>query len=124
MAGMTTPKPPAAPSYYQAEASIVDASTVGGGQCYFNFPQVPAGKRLRLTSVSAQLASGVDSIDLQGAGAAYFVTKAVPSSDLLQSMVSFYFEPESTPIAHVYVGPNYKEHTSLIVTLVGVLETA
>jgi hypothetical protein len=109
---------------YQAQASVVDASTVQGGQCYFNFPQVPAGKRLRLTSVSAQLGSAANDLDLQSGGVAYFVTKADPASAFLQSKVSFYFEPKSTPVAHVFVGPNYTQHTSLIVTLVGVLETA
>ena len=78
----------------------------------------------RLASVSAQLRDAANALDLQSGGAAYFVTKAVLASDFLQSMVSFYFEPKSTPVAHVFVGPNYKEHTSLIVTLVGVLETA
>jgi hypothetical protein len=109
---------------YQAQASIVDASTAPGGQCYFNFPQVPAGKRLRLTSVSAQLGAAANDLDLQSGEVAYFVTKADPAFAFLQSMVSFYFEPKSTPVAHVFVGPNYTQHTSLIVTLVGVLETA
>jgi hypothetical protein len=108
---------------YQAQAGIADASTVPGGQCYFNFPQVPAGKRLRLTSVSAQLGPAANDLDLQSGGVAYFVTKADPASSFLQSMVSFYFEPKSTPVAHVFVGPNYTQHTSLIVTLVGVLES-
>jgi hypothetical protein len=112
------------PSHYQAQASIADASTAPGGQCYFNFPQVPDGKRLRLTSVSAQLGPAANDLDLQSGAVAYFVTKADPASSFLQSVVSFYFEPKSTPVAHVFVGPNYTQHTSLIVTLVGVLETA
>ena len=112
------------PSHYQAQAGIADASTVPGGQCYFNFPPVPDGTRLRLTSVSAQLGSAANDLDLQSGGVAYFVTKADPALGYLQSMVSFYFEPNSTPVAHVFVGPNYTQHTSLILTLVGVLETA
>jgi hypothetical protein len=109
---------------YQAQAGIADASTVPGGQCYFNFPKVPAGKRLHLTSVSAQLGAAANDLELQSGGVSYFVTKADPAFGYLQSMVSLYLEPKSTPVAHVFVGPNYTQHTSLIVTLVGVLETA
>jgi hypothetical protein len=111
-------------THYQAQTSIADASTAPGGQCYFNFPQVPDGKRLRLTSVSAQLGDAANDLDLQSDGVFYFVTKADPSFGFLQSVVSFYFEPKSTPLAHVFVGPNYTQHTSLVITLVGVLETA
>lgn len=108
---------------YQAQAGIADASTCPQGQCYFTFPRVPAGKRLQLTSVSAQLGDASDVIVLEGAdGVDYFVSKCDPALGYLTQMVSYYYEAESTPTARVFVGPNYKEHTSLIITLVGVLE--
>ncbi|MBV8788103.1 MAG: hypothetical protein JOZ00_15610 [Mycobacterium sp.] len=108
---------------YQAQAAVGDASTCPQGQCYFTFPQVPAGKRLKLTSVSAQLGDASDVIVLEGAGAvAYFVTKCDRSLGYLTQVVSFFYEAGDTPTARVYVGPNYTEHTSLIITLVGILE--
>jgi hypothetical protein len=109
---------------YQAQAGIADASTCPQGQCYFTFPPVPAGKRLKLTSVSAQLGDASDVIVLEGAGAAdYFVSKCDPALGYLTQVISFFYEAGSTPTARVFVGPNYTEHTSLIITLVGVLET-
>jgi hypothetical protein len=109
---------------YQAQAGIGDASTCPQGQCYFTFPQVPVGKRLKLTSVSAQLADASDVIVLEGAGeVAYFVTKCDPSLGYLTQVVTFFYEAGDTPTARVFVGPNYTEHTSLIITLVGILET-
>ena len=107
---------------YQAQASIGDASTCPQGQCHFTFPPVPAGKRLQLTSVSAQLATAANVIVLEGNGVAYFVTKSDPALDYLTSVVSLFYEAGSTPTARVFVGPNYTQHTSLIITLVGVLE--
>jgi hypothetical protein len=52
---------------YQATASV-DASTCPRGQCQFNFPGTGPYKRLRVTSVSAQLPWGTDVIVL-GLGA-------------------------------------------------------
>jgi hypothetical protein len=117
---MTQPVEP-----YQAEAAVADASTCPQGQCQFTFPPVPAKKRLQLTSVSAQLGNAADTIVLEGSGAvSYFVTKSNPALGYLTQVVSFFYEPGSTPTARVFVGPNYKQHTSLIITLVGVLEPA
>lgn len=109
---------------YQAQAGIADASTCPQGQCYFTFPRVPAGKRLKLTSVSAQLGDASDVIVLEGAGEVnYFVSKCDPALGYLTQVISFFYEGGSTPSARVFVGPNYTEHTSLIITLVGILET-
>jgi hypothetical protein len=117
---MTQPVEP-----YQAEAAVGDASTCPQGQCQFTFPPVPAKKRLQLTSVSAQLGNAADVIVLEGSGAAsYFVTKSNPALGYLTQVVSFFYEPGSTPTARVFVGPNYQQHTSLIITLVGVLGPA
>jgi hypothetical protein len=109
---------------YQAQAGIGDASTCPQGQCYFTFPRVPAGKRLKLTSVSAQLGDASDVIVLEGAdNVNYFVSKCDPALGYLTQLISFFYEEGSTPSARVYVGSNYTEHTSLIITLVGILET-
>jgi hypothetical protein len=108
---------------YQAQAAIADASTSPQGQCEFTFPQVPARKRLLLTSVSAQLGNAADVISLEGGSASYFVTKTDPALGFLTQVISFFYEPGSTPTARVYVGPNFTEHISLIITLVGVLES-
>lgn len=108
---------------YQAQAAVGDASKCPQGQCYFSFPQVPEGKRLKLTSVSAQLGDAADVIVLEGAGeVAYFVTKCDPALGYLTQVISFFYEAGNTPTARVFVGPNYTEHTSLIITLVGILE--
>jgi hypothetical protein len=109
---------------YQAQASVVDASTCPYGNCQFTFPPVPAKKRLRLTSVSAQLGKTADTIVLNGPGELpYFVTKSNPASDFLTQVVSFFYEAGSTPFASVFVGSNI-EPTTVVITLVGVLEPA
>jgi hypothetical protein len=115
---MTQPVEP-----YQAQAAVADASTCPQGQCQFTFPPVPAKKRLQLTSVSAQLGPAADTIVLEGE-VSYFVTKSNPALGYLTQVVSFFYEPGSTPTARVFVGPNYQQHTSLIITLVGVLGPA
>ena len=46
---------------YQATAVVGDSATCPGGQCQFTFPTVAAGKRLLITSVSAQLGRGLSS---------------------------------------------------------------
>lgn len=117
MPNMTQPVEP-----YQAEAVVGDSSTCPQSQCQFTFPQVPAGKRLLLTSVSAQLGPTASVIVLEGNGVSYFVTKSDPALDCLTSVVSLFYEAGSTPTARVFV-PDKTEHTSLIITLVGVLAT-
>jgi len=117
MPNMTQPVEP-----YQAQAVVGDSSTCPQSQCQFTFPKVPAGKRLLLTSVSAQLGPASDVIVLEGNGVSYFVTKSDPVLSCLTSVVSLFYEAGSTPTARVFV-PDKTQHTSLIITLVGVLQT-
>ena len=107
---------------YQATASVSDSANCPGAQCRFTFPTVPAGKRLLLTSVSAQLGRVASSIVLEGNGVPYFVTKSDPALGNLTTLVSLFYEAGSTPTARVFA-PDTTQHTSLIITLVGVLET-
>jgi hypothetical protein len=104
---------------YQAMAVVGDSATCAGGQCQFTFPTVPAGKRLLITSVSAQLGQN-NTIVLEGNGVSYFVTKTHPDLGDVTAPVSLYYEPGSTPAARVFA-PDTTQHTSLIITLVGEL---
>ena len=63
-----------------------------------------------------------DVIVLEGNGVSYFVTKSDPVLSCLTSVVSLFYEAGSTPTARVFV-PDKTQHTSLIITLVGVLQT-
>ena len=80
---------------------------------------VPAGQRLLITSVSAQLGPH-EAIILEGSGVEYFVTKTHPDLTYLTAPVSLYYEPGSTPTARVFA-PDTTQHTSLLITLVGEL---
>jgi hypothetical protein len=106
---------------YQATDSVADSATCPGSQCEFTFPAVPAGKRLLITSVSAQLGRVSSSIVLEGNGVPYFVTKSHPDLGNVTAPVSLYFEAGSVPRARVFA-PDTTQHTSLIITLVGELE--
>jgi hypothetical protein len=106
---------------YQKTASI-NVSNCSGNQCIVSYPTVPAGKRLVLTSVSAQLGT-LNPIVLEGGAATYFVSKTDPSLTYLNAQVSFYYEPGSTPTARMFAPPG-TPNTSLIVTLVGYLTPA
>jgi hypothetical protein len=106
---------------YQATAVVGDSSTCPGHQCEFTFPTVPAGSRLLITSVSAQLGRTQETIVLEGNGVSYFVAKTHPDLDYLTAPVSLYFEPGSTPTGRVFA-PDTTQHTSLIITLVGELQ--
>jgi hypothetical protein len=105
---------------YQAMASVPDSTTCPGGQCILNFPTVPAGKRLVITNVSAQLGPAADQLVLEGNGVSFFVPKSDPNIGFLASEVTVYFNAGTTPTARIFVG-NSTQHTSLIVTLVGYL---
>jgi len=105
---------------YQATAVVADSATCPGGQCPFTFPTVPAGKRLLITSVSAQLGPNHDTIVFEGSGVSYFVTKTHPDLGNVTAPVSLYYEPGRTPTARVFA-PNTTQHTSLIITVVGEL---
>jgi hypothetical protein len=103
---------------YQAMASIGDSTTCPSAQCILNFPVVPAGKRLVVDSVSAQLGPASNQLVLEGNGVSYFVPKSHPDLGYLAVPVTVYFNAESTPTARIFA-PDTTQHTSLIVTLVG-----
>jgi hypothetical protein len=103
---------------YQAMAGVSDSTTCPGGQCIVSFPTVPAGKRLVITTVSAQLGPVSDSLVLEGNGVSFFVPKSDRNNGVLASQVTLYFDAGTTPTARIFVG-NSPQHTSLIVTLVG-----
>lgn len=108
---------------YQAQSGIADSATCPNMQCYFTFPMIPAGKRLQLTSVSAQLGRVSNTIVLEGGGVAYFVTKSHPDLGTLTTPVSLFYGPGTTPSARVFA-PDTSLHTSLVVTIVGELSAA
>jgi hypothetical protein len=99
-------------------ASIPDSTTCPSAQCILNFPAVPRGKRLVLTSVSAQLGPASNQLVLEGNGVSYFVPKSHPDLGYLAVPVTVYFNAGSAPTARIFA-PNTAQHTSLIVTLVG-----
>ena len=103
---------------YQAMASVSDSTTCPGGQCILSFPTVPAGKRLVIASVSAQLGSVSNQLVLEGNGVSFFVPKSDMNIGFLASQVTLYFDAGTTPTARIFAG-NSTQHTSLIVTLVG-----
>jgi hypothetical protein len=102
---------------YQTQGSVSDSSTCAP-QCTISFPAVPAGKRLVITNVSAQLGASIDILVIEGNGAAFFVPKPYPTASYLATPVTVYFEPGSTPTARFFV-QDATQHTSLIVTYVG-----
>jgi hypothetical protein len=108
---------------YQYEADVADSSTCPYSQCYFTFPTVPRGKRLQLTSVSAQLGRYMNTIVLEGNGVTYFVTTPDPDGSNLTVPVSLFYEPGRTPTARVFTG-NGTYSATLVITLVGVLDPA
>lgn len=105
---------------YQATASVADSATCPGNQCQFTFPTVPAGKRLLITSVSAQLGRSHDTIVFEGSGVPYFVTKTHPDLGNVTAPVSLHYDSGRTPTARVFA-PDPTQHTSLIITIVGEL---
>jgi hypothetical protein len=103
---------------YQAMASIADSATCPSAQCVLSFPPVPRGKRLVLTSVSAQLGQASNQLVLEGNGVSYFVPKFHPDLSYLAVPVTVYYDAGSTPTARIFA-PDTAQHASLIVTLVG-----
>jgi hypothetical protein len=87
-------------------------------QCIVTFPAAPAGKRLVITSVTAQLSAAIsDTVLLEGNGAAVFATKSNPYSSNLTASVLDYFGSGVAPTARIYA-PNAPS-SSIIVTLAG-----
>jgi hypothetical protein len=102
---------------YQTQGAIGDAATCAP-QCVISFPTVPAGKRLVITNVSAQLGTSMGGFVIEGNGVVFFVPKAYPTANTLAVPVTVYFEPGSTPTARFFV-QDATQHTSLVVTVVG-----
>ena len=92
-------------------------------QCIISFPTVPQGKRLVLTSVSAQLGTTINSFALEGSGVTYFVPKLDPTIGNVAQPITLYYEPGATPTARIFA-PNTQQGTSLIITVVGHLVPA
>jgi hypothetical protein len=113
-----------------ANAQAVEPYQAMGGQntpcpndqCIISFPAVPQGKRLVLTSVSAQLGRTISSFVLEGSGVVYFVPKLDPTTDNVAQPITLYYEPGATPTARIFA--NNTPSTSLIVTVVGHLVPA
>jgi hypothetical protein len=100
---------------YQHQASIGDSSTCAP-QCRLTFPAVPAGQRLVITYVSAQL-DATSSPVLEGADETLFLIRTGPGTNI-SLPVTFYFEPGDVPVIRIFQ-QNSAAHTSLIGLLVG-----
>jgi hypothetical protein len=111
---------PQALNPYQHQGSISDSTTCPSQQCIISFPTVPAGHRLVITNVSAQLGPQSNQLVLEGSGSAFFVPKSDPNIGYLAVPVTVYYEAGSTRTARIFA-QNTAQHTSLIVTLVGYL---
>ncbi len=94
-----------------------------GSQCIITFPVVPAGQRLVVTEVMAQLGPATDTIVLEGGSATGFIPKNNPGTGYVAQPITLYYEAGSAPRARMFV-PNATATTSLIVTLVGHLVPA
>jgi len=92
-------------------------------QCIIPFPPVPQGKRLVLTSVSAQLGTNVATVVLEGSGVSYFVPRLAQTNGFVAQPVTLYYGPGATPTARIFSG-NTPASESQIVTIVGHLVPA
>ena len=92
-------------------------------QCIIPFPPVPQGKRLVLTSVSAQLGTNVAAVVLEGSGVSYFVPRLAQTNGFVAQPVTLYYGPGATPTARIFSG-NTPASESQIVTIVGHLVPA
>ena len=115
---------------YQANAQTMEPYQASGSkntpcpsnQCIISFPTVPQGKRLVLTSVSAQLSTNVDALILEGSGVSYFVPRLQPRGYVAQP-ITLYYGPGATPTARIF-SLNTPPSESQIVTIVGHLVPA
>ena len=92
-------------------------------QCIIPFPPVPQGKRLVLTSVSAQLGTNVATVVLEVSGVSYFVPRLAQTNGFVAQPVTLYYGPGATPTARIFSG-NTPASESQIVTIVGHLVPA
>ena len=114
---------------YRANAQTLEPYQASGfkntpcpnNQCIISFPPVPQGKRLVLTSVSAQLGTTIDTIVLEGSGVSYFVPR-LAQRDVAQ-LITLYYGPGATPTARMF-SANTPASQSLVVTIVGHLVPA
>jgi hypothetical protein len=100
---------------YQAMGAV--NTPCPNSQCIISFPAVPMGKRLVLTSVSAQLGPA-NSLLLEGNGVTYFVPKLEPTAINVAQPITLYYAPGATPTARIYAG-GISGSTSMVVTVVG-----
>ena len=63
---------------------------------------MPPGKRLVVTSVSAQLGPASNQLVLEGGGVTYFVPKSHPDLGYLAAPVTVYYGAGSTPTARIF----------------------
>jgi hypothetical protein len=101
---------------YQEQRDIPDARSCAP-QCVVYFSPVPAGQRLVITQISAQVGAGVSTLVMEGPSATLFIPKPFPSSDYINSAVTFNYAAGQTPSARMFIPASSGE--SLIVTLVG-----
>ncbi|MEA3062493.1 MAG: hypothetical protein QOJ94_2274 [Sphingomonadales bacterium] len=106
---------------YQHQGAI-NTPQCTSNQCIITFPAVPAGKRLVLASVSAQVGS-LPGFVLEGSGATYFVPKANPANGMIAQPITLYYSAGQQPTARIFAPPGTPS-TSIIVTLVGQLQPA
>jgi len=107
---------------YQHQGGI-NTPQCAGNQCIITFPAVPAGKRLVLASVSAQVGISLSGLVLEGSGVTYFVPKANPSNGMIAQPITLFYSAGQQPTARVFAPPGTPS-TSIIVTLVGQLVPA
>lgn len=111
---------------YQQTGSA-NAAQCANNQCIISFAAVPAGKRLVLASLSAQLGPVSGPVVLEGNGATYFVPKHDMAIGYIASPMTFYYGPGQKPTARLFVpagSAGAVQSTSIIVTLVGILVPA
>jgi len=99
---------------YQHQASITDSSTCAP-QCRLSFPAVPAGQRLVLTYVSAQLDATSFAL-LEGAPETLFLIKTGTTETNISQPVTFYYEAGETPVMRIF-----QTNSTTRATLIGVL---
>lgn len=110
---------------YQYTDVVADSSQCGGS-CNFSFPAVPAGYRLVITDVSAQLGPTATVVVLEGGQqtnglqTTLFVPVPYAGSAFLAAPVTFYVKSGDSPSARIF-RPDSRSAASELVTLVGYL---
>ena len=124
VAGLMLPVPALCQSLVPYEyMQNIQASACGGNQCILTFPAVPAGKRLVVTSVSAQVPYNMSAMVLQNGAALYFVPNP-STSGYISAQIALYYDPGVKPQARVPLPSGTSPTASITVTLVGNLVPA